>query len=151
MSLNVFVYGTLLYGPIVKALLGRSVRSEYGVLRSYHRYRIQQPGRNAKGPSIIEKSGSKVEGIVLKGLTDDELAILDKFELAASGYERTLVKVERQNATTCMAYTDRATEALRPYLQGSWSEQESERNHMIHYLEKRIPALRKQWGLDFCN
>jgi len=90
----VFVYGSLTSRRVLEALLGAKTPSVAagtmapGVLQGFARYGIK--GRVY--PAIVPLEGAKVEGIILRGLDEDTMDCLDKFE--DSDYAKTKVTAQ---------------------------------------------------------
>ena len=74
--MSVFVYGTLQYPKILQALLGRVPISEHAVIKGYVRYGV----RGEPFPAVVQCQGGEVPGLVLSGLDETEMEILDEYE-----------------------------------------------------------------------
>ena len=61
-------------------------------LSDYHRYQV----KGYHYPAIYPKDGASVDGIILSGITTEEMAALDKYE--GDDYKRVLLKV-RESST----------------------------------------------------
>ncbi|XP_010554000.1 PREDICTED: protein AIG2 A-like [Tarenaya hassleriana] len=85
---DVFVYGSSIDPDVIRILLDRVPEAISSVLPGFHRFRIK--GRLHPGLAPVDTG--KVVGKVLKGLTDDEVKILDL--LKGPDYERKMVEVE---------------------------------------------------------
>lgn len=71
-----FVYGTLMYRPILLKLLSRIPENSNAYIKGYRR-------RALKGyvyPAIVPSPVSEVQGLFLQGLSDMEMEILDAYE-----------------------------------------------------------------------
>ena len=145
MKLNLFVYGTLLDSDVVQALTGKSFPITSATLPHHQRFRIHQPGRQARGPAIIRRPHAFVEGHVLHEVDPETMRLFDRFELAASGYERVTAIAHRPDDGQFVVETYRATEALAEYLWGDWSLEEFQRLFKADYLTERIPRLKQRW------
>ena len=144
--LNIFVYGTLMFEDIVRSLTDVQLRTAQATLHDYRRCKIQDPTRDARGPTIIFEKGSVVEGKVLLGADQRIIEILDLFELAAGGYERVQGFVTLQDTTQISVEFYRATDEVREFLtKEDWSESEFRDNSLSFYIEERIPSLRRKW------
>ncbi len=131
-TFNVFVYGTLMFEDIVRSLTDVQPPTTQATLHDYRRCMIQDPTRDAKGPTIISDKGSSVEGKVLLGADQRFMEILDLFTL--------------QDGTQIAVELYRATDEVREFLSDDdWSESEFRDNYLNVYLEDRIPALRRKW------
>jgi gamma-glutamylcyclotransferase (GGCT)/AIG2-like uncharacterized protein YtfP len=84
---DLFVYGSLQEPEVVYVLLNRVPDHVSAVLSGFHRFRLK--GRVY--PTILPDGTGKVNGKVLKGITDDELKMLDEFEDVE--YDRKTVEV----------------------------------------------------------
>ncbi|MFW6191360.1 MAG: gamma-glutamylcyclotransferase family protein [Thiohalospira sp.] len=84
---DVFVYGTLLFDPVLTRLLGRVPPSEPATLAGYARH----PVVGAPYPAIVRQPGARVAGRLLLGLGEPDLARLDDYE--GPDYRRTAVSV----------------------------------------------------------
>lgn len=73
-----FVYGTLMFPEVLKALTGRVLHSEPAVIHNYRRYAIKNQVFPATVPSST--SADTVTGLVLFDLQPQDLEILDAFE-----------------------------------------------------------------------
>jgi gamma-glutamylcyclotransferase (GGCT)/AIG2-like uncharacterized protein YtfP len=112
---SLFVYGTLMSPNLINRVIGRVPKMVPAVLHNFHRYKIQ----DRPYPGIAEAKGSRVEGMFIESLDDEEFSKLDEYENIE--YERIPVEVqlacndtERQGTTT---YRWRSPS----FLYGSWS------------------------------
>lgn len=87
-----FVYGSLQDTDVLKAVLGEEtdLKSEAARLEGYRCCYVQ----DANYPNIVSKDSFEVEGLLLEGLTEQQIALLDVFE---EDYGRQEVTVELQN------------------------------------------------------
>ena len=90
----IFAYGTLLRPDIQRAVIGREVAGEPGLLDGYRRYRVA----GADYPAIARSPGAHVEGLVYRGLTVAELGRIDDYE--GEVYFKERVAVSRGSANT---------------------------------------------------
>lgn len=74
--MSVFVYGTLQYPKILKALLGRVPVSEHAIVKGYVRYGV----KGEPFPAVVQCHDGEVPGLVLSGLDQTEMDILDEYE-----------------------------------------------------------------------
>ena len=145
--MNIFVYGSSIFDPVVEALLGFVPVTIVATLPDHKRYSVVQPGRIARGPILLEEPGAEVIGRLLMGVDEESLKVLDKFESPAAGapgYERILVFVTA-GSEVMPAYVYRALPAMKEFASGHWSEVIFEQQHLNWYLEERIPDLKRQW------
>ena len=87
MSLNLFVYGTLMVPQVMEAVCGHTQKGLDAVL-SNHRRRLV---RGEVYPAIVPLPGEQVSGLLYRGLSDEEFYRLDNFE--GSLYQRRCVEV----------------------------------------------------------
>ncbi|ESQ54060.1 hypothetical protein EUTSA_v10026383mg [Eutrema salsugineum] len=73
---ELFVYGSLQDPDVLYVLLNRVPDRVSAVLSGFHRFRL----KNRVYPTIVPDGTGEVSGKVLKGITDDELKLLDEFE-----------------------------------------------------------------------
>jgi gamma-glutamylcyclotransferase (GGCT)/AIG2-like uncharacterized protein YtfP len=73
---SVFVYGTLQYPSIVTLLLGRTPETTKALVKGYRRYGLH----SFVFPAVIEDPKGQVEGLLLSGLSEEDMAILDDYE-----------------------------------------------------------------------
>ena len=72
---TLFVYGTLQHPPLLEHLLGRAPALRPATLRGWRASRL----RGRVYPGLVPADGASARGHLLE-VTDDELAILDRFE-----------------------------------------------------------------------
>ena len=90
---------------VLKRVAGRyfdTMRRQPGALKNFKRVKV----KGAHYPAIIKSNGDEVQGIVVSGITSDELARLDEFE--DDQYERKNIVVgllngRKINATAYVA------------------------------------------------
>ncbi|KAJ1260750.1 hypothetical protein BS78_10G256200 [Paspalum vaginatum] len=128
-SHSVFVYGSLMADEVVRAILKRVPLAVPAVLQDYHRFNIK--GRMY--PAILPVENKKVAGLVITGVTDEELQVLDAFEDVE--YTRTRVEVSLTDSSEKMlvdAYVWRNPED--PDLYGEWDFEEWKKLHLKDFL-----------------
>ena len=144
---SVFVYGSLLFDPVVTSLIGEMPRWVEATLPNHRRCKVEQPGRIARGPILLQDPKYETRGRVLLDLDDRALGILDAFEspsAGAPGYERVDVEVNtRMGSLNAAVY--RARSEMIGFAAGEWDEKQFEREHLQWYLEVRIPQLKEKW------
>ena len=84
--MKLFVYGTLMNPRVVKRLTGKNPEYEKAFLVGYKKYHMDFI------PYIVRNKNSKVEGLVIKNLDEDDLKKIDRYE--GEGYLYTREKVE---------------------------------------------------------
>eukprot|EP00887_Chlorella_sp_A99_P001493 scaffold8.g1493.t1 len=143
---NAFVYGTLMYGEVLKALIGREPRSAPATISGYQRFRIKQqvfPGTVRGTPD------SQVRGLVLFDLRPDEMDMFDDFE--GEEYFKEAVQPQLEDGSSVDAIVYVWQDSLRPLLYPpDWSPEEFRTQHLGAYVEmvKRFAAdvaEHRQW------
>jgi len=92
-----FVYGTLMFPEVLKALTGRVPHSEPAMIHNYRRFAIRNQVFPATVPST---SADTVTGLILYDLQPKDLEILDAFE--GEEYYKVPIKailLQQQSAT----------------------------------------------------
>jgi len=77
-----FVYGSLQLDEVVEAVIGRRCPARPATLPGYRRRLL----RDRSYPGVLPDSQASTEGVLLDGLSAEELAVLDRFE--GEPYER---------------------------------------------------------------
>ncbi|XP_039844709.1 AIG2-like protein D [Panicum virgatum] len=126
---SVFVYGSLMADEVVRAILKRVPPAAPALLPNYHRFNIK--GRIY--PAILPAESKKVAGMVIMGVTDEELRLLDAFEDVE--YTRTRVEISLADPSEKMlADTYVWSDAEDPNLYGEWDFEEWKKLHMKDFL-----------------
>ncbi|WVZ78641.1 hypothetical protein U9M48_026321 [Paspalum notatum var. saurae] len=126
---NVFVYGSLMADEVVRAILNRVPPAVPAILPDYHRFSIK--GRIY--PAILPVQSKRVAGLVITGVTEEELQVLDAFEDVE--YTRTRVEVSLTDSSEKMladAYV--WSDAEDPDLYGEWDFEEWKKLHKKDFL-----------------
>lgn len=101
-STTLFVYGTLMFPAIFRAVTGTDVSTSPALLRGYARRRVV----GQTFPVVVEEESACVEGKLCLGVSDEALALLDRFEGVADGlYCRSEVTVETAESVPIQAIT----------------------------------------------
>jgi gamma-glutamylcyclotransferase (GGCT)/AIG2-like uncharacterized protein YtfP len=100
-----FVYGSLLDAAHRAALLGREVAAAPARLNGYER-------RRARYFYIVERAGVETPGLVLSGLGERDLAVLDRYEEVPRLYTRVKVEVTNAGGTALRCWIYLPTPAL---------------------------------------
>jgi gamma-glutamylcyclotransferase (GGCT)/AIG2-like uncharacterized protein YtfP len=126
---RLFVYGSLLFPRVVRAVTGLRLESRPARLADHARYRVS----GEHYPGLVPEPGVSTDGAVLLGLDVPLLARLDRFE--GPPYERVRVVAvtaggERLDAHTYVVHPSyRARLSKEP-----WDPREFERSHLTHFL-----------------
>lgn len=86
--MNLFAYGTLMWPDILEDVVGRNVDGCPAVLENVRRLRV----KNEVYPSLVSCEGGEVSGVLYCGLSEQDIAALDRFE--GPEYDRRNVQVE---------------------------------------------------------
>lgn len=132
MTTSLFVYGSLQFPRVMRAVTGRDYASSAAVLDGYARYLV----RNATYPGLTESSGERTSGVIYHGLTPEAMKALDRFE--GDLYERRLVEVETPPGRRERAWTYVIRESRRGVLSDlPWDGEEFKRHHLDGFLSTR--------------
>jgi len=97
---SLFVYGTLMDGARVQAVVGRRLASRPAVLDGYER--VEPAGSY---PYVVPRDGATVAGVLLDGVDDTALARLDAYEDEGGLYvRREVVAVADGKRVPCQVY-----------------------------------------------
>lgn len=112
---KLFAYGTLRYTYNRKLVTGQDFETEPAVLYNYRRIHP----RNGY-PFAVHWRGSKIEGILICGITPDVLKKIDEYESEGTLYRRKVVRVllldDSEQFVNAYVYIG-IPEALKPYFQ----------------------------------
>lgn len=88
---NVFVYGSLMNDEVLACLIEGPFRKIEATLHAYKRVKVI----NATFPALISDDKSRVEGMLIFGVTPDQIKTLDDFE--GDYYKRITVEVDTKD------------------------------------------------------
>jgi gamma-glutamylcyclotransferase (GGCT)/AIG2-like uncharacterized protein YtfP len=103
---SLFVYGSLLDPDERERLVGRQIEAMPARLEGYERGRKRYF-------YVTKCEGAEVSGAILNGLSDDEIAIVDGYEVVPKLYTRERINVLEANGATVECWI---------YLPTSWAE-----------------------------
>ncbi|MTE13632.1 gamma-glutamylcyclotransferase family protein [Nocardia aurantiaca] len=126
-----FVYGTLQFGSVLTALIGREPAMEPA--RSIGRRAAALPGRAY--PGLVTAADSMADGFLLTGLTAEEWRVLDAFE--DDEYDLLPVSVQVGERTE-YAWTYAWTAEVEEH---DWSAAVFASEHLPRYLRKSAGRL----------
>jgi gamma-glutamylcyclotransferase (GGCT)/AIG2-like uncharacterized protein YtfP len=127
---RLFVYGTLLFPRVVRALLGRPLEARPARLPGYARYVVE--GQDY--PGIVPSADAGIEGAVLLGVDAGMFRRLDAFEGAM--YERRVVEVVTAGGETLAASTYVVRDEHRRHLSTRpWDAARFERTGLRRFLD----------------
>ncbi|HBC86528.1 MAG TPA: hypothetical protein DCZ94_06200 [Lentisphaeria bacterium] len=129
---ELFVYGTLMDDKHVKLLLKRVVPS---VPAKLHHYMRVAPSWSF--PFIVKQHGAVTEGRILKGLTPEELKVLDDFEVEGHLFKRqgAIVRTAR-GRQRCMTYVGNISA-----LEQSFGREVKFEDRYNRFIEKKVDAI----------
>jgi gamma-glutamylcyclotransferase (GGCT)/AIG2-like uncharacterized protein YtfP len=129
---SLFVYGTLLFPDLVRALIGRVPECTAASVAGWRAAAL--PGRAY--PGLVRAAGATAGGLLLTGLTAAEWRVIDAFE--NGGYD--LTEVTLVDGRRGWAYT--WAEGIAP-LPENWSAEEFAARHLADYVT-RCATLRRR-------
>lgn len=92
---NLFAYGTLMSHGFVKRLISRLPDMEPGTVKGFKKYYDSDIGYY----SATKENGCEIHGIILEGVSDDEMRSFDEYEEVSRGlYKR--IRVTATSADT---------------------------------------------------
>ena len=118
---ELFVYGTLQFGPVLEALLGRVPEAEFAMARDRRVAALSQ----RVYPGLVAEPGRLAGGLVLQGLTAAEWAIIDAFE-DDEYHIRPIHLVGREEPVPSYVWTAVVSEA-------DWRPEEFAADHLYGY------------------
>jgi len=130
MKHNVFTYGSLMFDDIMQNLLGKPATKIPAVLQGWMRHALKD--RTYPGAVPATDPNAKIDGILWLSLTDQDLAILDRFE--GNEYDKLQVEVLSAAGQTypALLYAWKDTSALL----GEWDVAEFDRLHRQSFVEQ---------------
>lgn len=132
MANRLFCYGTLQIAVVMKAVTGRTYPGVKARLPGYAIYRV----KGADYPGVIDSPDHETAGMLYRGITDEELKILDLFE--GELYERRLLEVNTADSKSYHAWVYVISLKNRTYLtQESW--------HLKTFMEKGFDTFMKYY------
>jgi gamma-glutamylcyclotransferase (GGCT)/AIG2-like uncharacterized protein YtfP len=120
-----FVYGTLLFADVLRALIGRVPDGTPAAAPGWRAAAL--PGHPY--PGLVRAEGAVVAGRLLTGLRPAEWRVIDAFE--NGGYD--LTGLTLTDGRHCWAYTWAHDVAPRP---DDWSAEEFAARHLAVYVER---------------
>ena len=133
--MNLFCYGSLQFGAVMRAVTGREFEGEEAELDGFARYRF----RDASYPGITPEPGSRTEGTLFRGVDGTALEALDRFEGAR--YERLEVEVRmrRGGRLAAQVYVVRAADRAE-LSRDAWDKARFGRQELDAFLRRLHPV-----------
>ena len=116
---------------VLKRVMGRyhkGIQKRQGILKDFKRVKVKE----AHYPAVVDSKGDKVEGLVVYGIVNDALLLLDQFE--DDEYQRQYVAVLERGGQEITAATYVAGPNMSLDNEG-WSFSTWQRNHRKEFLE----------------
>ena len=110
MTNRLFCYGTLQIPEVMKAVTGRKYPGINARLPGYAIYRV----KDAEYPGVINAPDNETSGVLYRGLSDEDLAVLDLFE--GELYERRLLEVNSEDGKSYHAWVYVVSPKNKKYL-----------------------------------
>ena len=142
-SAHFFVYGTLLFDDIVRALTNRTFETTPARLRGFVRHAIVRDQGIEAYPAIKPDASGSIRGRLLLDVDAVSAGLIDRFEGDPPDYQPTPVGVESAGGRIIAATTYVARPSLVSRLNGAWNPAEFERVHLAYYVGHVIPEMRR--------
>ncbi|HEX5057034.1 MAG TPA: gamma-glutamylcyclotransferase family protein [Gammaproteobacteria bacterium] len=133
---RLFCYGTLCVPDIMRHIIGRSIPGVPAVLEDYACYTL----RNERYPAVVSAPGESTAGLLYGGLTQKELALLDRYEGTEYRRQRVSVATEEGRRAQSWVYI------IRPQYSARLSDQPFD---LEDYLETEVQEYLR--GMPFRN
>lgn len=135
--MNLFCYGSLQFGEVMRAVTRREFAGEPAELDGFARYRF----RDASYPGLTPEAGACTEGTLFRGLDEAAVAALDRFE--GPRYERVAVEVRTRGGGRTAAHVYVVRAAQRAELsRETWDRAHFGRDELDGFLRRLHPAAR---------
>ena len=135
MTNRLFCYGTLQIPEVMKAVTGQTYHGVNARLPGYAIYRV----KDAEYPGVIDAPDHETSGVLYRGLSDEDLAVLDLFE--GELYERRLLEVNSEDGKSYHAWVYVICPKNRAYLtRETW--------HLKTFMKKDFDTFMKYYVND---
>ena len=132
----VFVYGTLLFPEVRRALFGREPATVRAELRGYARYAIRAPGFEPF-PVIVAETQGRVDGLLISDMDQSEVDCLDCFENVAGGlYDKLVLNVFSEARETQGVITYAAGPRLADSIAEPWDPAAFRRDGLCSFMRR---------------
>lgn len=95
---EIFVYGTLIFSPVMKAVTGKVHKGQAAKLHNFAAYKVV----GDVYPGIWHLEGVSTDGILYQNISKEELEKLDRYE--GEEYNRELLEVETEDGNMHRAW-----------------------------------------------
>ena len=116
---------------VLKRVIGRyhkGIQKRQGILKDFKRVKVKE----AHYPAIVDSNGDKVEGLVVYGIANDALLLLDQFEDDEYQRKDVAVLVRGGEETTAATYVAGPNMSLDDE---GWCLSTWQQNHRKEFLE----------------
>ena len=135
MKNRLFCYGTLQLPEVMKAVTGQTYHGVNARLPGYAIYRVKE----ALYPGIIESPDHETSGILYRGVSDEDLKLLDLFE--GELYERRLLQANTEDGKSYYAWVYVISLKNKSYLtKETW--------HLKAFMKKGFDTFMKHYVND---
>jgi gamma-glutamylcyclotransferase (GGCT)/AIG2-like uncharacterized protein YtfP len=135
MKNRLFCYGTLQLPEVMKAVIGQTYRGVSARLPGYAIYRV----KHAEYPGVIEAPNNETSGVLYRGVSDEDLKVLDLFE--GELYERRLLGVKAKDGKSYHAWVYVISIENKTYLtKETW--------HLKTFMKKGFDTFMKYYVND---
>jgi gamma-glutamylcyclotransferase (GGCT)/AIG2-like uncharacterized protein YtfP len=139
----VFVYGTLLFPEVRRALLGREPVTVRAELRGYGRYAIRASGFEPF-PVIVAEADGRVNGLLISDMDQGEMDCLDCFENVAGGlYEKLVLSVFSEARETHGVITYAAGPRLLDSIAEPWDPASFRQHALARFMRRCFGVVTK--------
>ena len=116
---------------VLKRVIGgyyKGIQKRQGILKDFKRVKVKE----AHYPAIVDSKGDKVEGLVVYGIANDALLLLDQFEDDEYERKNVAVLVRGGQKTTAATYVAGSNMSLdhEEWCLGTWQQ-----NHRKEFLK----------------
>ena len=136
---DLFAYGTLMDDNHVRLLLKRIVPAVPAKLYNYMRV-----SPSWSFPFIVKQHGAVTEGRILKGLSPEDMKVLDDFEVEGHLFKRQLTVVRTaRGRQRCMTYVGNISE-----LERSFGKEVKFEDRYTRFIEKKVDTVIADMNTD---
>lgn len=141
MTHTLFAYGVLMYPQALQLLTGKQLSIEPASLPDHQRYTLTMPGWFDLAV-VVPEPGSCVQGVLIRDIDADSLAVFDDFEDAGVDlYCRGAADAITNNGERVEAGVYLGGTVANQHLAAIWDEQTFIGRHYDNYIEKIIPQF----------
>lgn len=128
---DVFVYGTLIFPKIMQAVTGKTFDGQTARLHDFAAFKVI----GESYPGLWHLEGVTTEGVLYHGLSEEELAMIDRYE--GEEYQREILEVETEDGRVHRAWVYMYRPAYRHMLsEVPWSAEHFNEQDINEYVER---------------